>query len=246
MSLSKDTLLTYSHFIQPSDAFARLGRIKPREISLREVFQLVVDLAGRSLPTVVEVSVTMVQGTAAHTPAYSGDLASNLDEWQYKLHQGPCLQAASLISIESVSDMATESRWPNWTARALDAGARSSLSIGMPAHATVSGALNLYATETDAFNDDASAVAQAFASYAGLAMANYHLADAEATLARHLEAAMDSEAVIEQAKGILMGERRCTPEQAFVVLTTMAQDTGRTIRETAVSMVGGAVESRDK
>ncbi|MCG5436255.1 ANTAR domain-containing protein [Micromonospora sp. PSH25] len=58
-----------------------------------------------------------------------------------------------------------------------------------------------------------------------------------------MDAAIDSEAVIEQAKGIIVGERRCTPEQAFAGLTTMAHDTSRTVREVARAMVEHTAES---
>jgi AmiR/NasT family two-component response regulator len=48
--------------------------------------------------------------------------------------------------------------------------------------------------------------------------------------------------VIEQAKGIIMGERRCTSEEAFDALVRMSQDTNRKLREVAqdlVNQVGG-------
>ncbi|MFE9192946.1 ANTAR domain-containing protein [Micromonospora sp. NPDC007208] len=238
--------MTYNQPMQPSDAFAQLGRIKPREMSLRDMFQRVVDLAGASIPGVTEASVTVVRGTDAHTPACTGGLALTLDESQYTLGEGPCLQAARATSIESVSDMATESRWPSWTAGAVRAGARSSLSIGLPAHASGGGALNLYASDPHVFDADAVALAQAFASYATLAMANDHLNDVQVTLSQHVVAAMAGEAVIEQAKGIIMGERRCTPDQAFAGLTTMAHDTNRSIREVAQAMVERTAETAGK
>jgi transcriptional regulator with GAF, ATPase, and Fis domain len=133
--------------------------------------------------------------------------------------------------------MATESRWPDWTSRALQAGAHSSLSIGLPVHEAVSGALNLYATEPGAFDDDAVTVARTFAGYATVAMANAYLYDAKTTLAQHMEMAMKSRAVIEQAKGIIMGERRCTPDEAFAILTKVSQDSNRKLRDVAVALV---------
>jgi GAF domain-containing protein len=234
--------MTYSPFMDPGDAFAQLGRIRPRETSLHDVFQRVVDLAGLSIHGVTEVSVTMVRDRGAHTPASTGGLASTLDELQYELGYGPCLQAANSTTVESVVDMAAETRWPDWTTGALRAGARSSLSIGLPGHATVGGALNFYATEPHVFDDDAIIVAQAFAGFAGVAMANEFLNEAQATLLRRVEAAMDRGAVIEQAKGVLINERRCTPAQAFTILTTMAQDTDRTVRAVAQEMVNRTAE----
>jgi AmiR/NasT family two-component response regulator len=86
-------------------------------------------------------------------------------------------------------------------------------------------------------------VAQAFASFASLAMANDYLNDAQVTLSRHVDAAMDGEAVIEQAKGIIIGDRRCTAGEAFVVLTTMAHDANRTVREVAQGLVNRTAEA---
>ncbi|WP_247669319.1 ANTAR domain-containing protein [Micromonospora sp. H61] len=74
-------------------------------------------------------------------------------------------------------------------------------------------------------------------------MANDHLNDAQATLSQHVSAAMDSEASIEQAKGIVMGDRRCTPERAFADLTRMAHDTNRTVREVAQASVERTAET---
>ncbi len=223
--------------MDPTDAFAQLGRIKLSETSLDGVFQQIAELAKRTIPGASEASVTMVRAKGASTPAFTGDLALACDESQYELGHGPCLDAASSATIQAVPDMATESRWPDWTSRALQAGAHSSLSIGLPVHEAVSGALNLYATEPGAFDDDAVTVARTFAGYATVAMANAYLYDAKTTLAQHMEMAMKSRAVIEQAKGIIMGERRCTPDEAFAILTKVSQDSNRKLRDVAVALV---------
>jgi AmiR/NasT family two-component response regulator len=55
---------------------------------------------------------------------------------------------------------------------------------------------------------------------------------------------MANRAVIEQAKGILMGDRRCTAEQAFEILTGLSRDTDRTLRDVAQALVDRAAESR--
>src|SRR5206468_3630067 len=109
----------------------------------------------------------------------------------------PCLDASASASTLSVPDMAGEKRWPQWARQATEEGVGSSLSIGLPIHETVSGAINIYATKPDAFDDDAVVLAQTFAGYGAVALANAHLYDATATLAQQLQAAMDSRAVIE-------------------------------------------------
>ncbi len=155
--------MTHAQHMQPIDAFAQLGRIRLSETSLNDVFQQVADLAKHTVPGAGEVSVTLVQNKAAQTPAFTGDLALALDESQYKLGHGPCLKAAVSTSTQHIADMSQETRWPDYTRSAVDAGARSSLSIGLPVHEAVTGALNIYARKPDAFDDDAITLAQTFA-----------------------------------------------------------------------------------
>jgi GAF domain-containing protein len=226
--------------IEPITAFARLGRIKLSETSLDGVFQQISELAKRTIPGVSEASLSLVQTRGAYTPASTGELASSLDESQYALGHGPCLEAARTTSVQHVRDIASETRWPDWCRRALDAGALSSLSIGLPVQESVTGALNLYAVAADAFDDDAIAVAQTFSSYATVAMANAYLYNARTTLAQHMEVAMESRAVIEQAKGIIMGQRRCTADEAFTFLTKLSQNTNRKVRDIAAALIEGS------
>jgi GAF domain-containing protein len=136
-----------------------------------------------------------------------------------------------------VDDMAAEVRWPDWATRATAAGAHSSLSVGLPVHEQVSGALNIYSLDPKAFDEDAIVLAQTFAGYAAVALANAHLYDVTATLAQQLQAAMESRAVIEQAKGILMGQRRCSADEAFAILAKLSQDSNRKVRDIAEALV---------
>jgi AmiR/NasT family two-component response regulator len=55
-----------------------------------------------------------------------------------------------------------------------------------------------------------------------------------------MRAAMLSRAVIEQAKGIIMGDRRCTAEEAFRVLTEVSQHGNRKVRDVAAALVARA------
>jgi AmiR/NasT family two-component response regulator len=55
---------------------------------------------------------------------------------------------------------------------------------------------------------------------------------------------MANRSVIEQAKGIIMAERRCTPEEAFAILSKLSQDTNRKVREIATTLVDGAHRPR--
>ncbi|MEU5784550.1 GAF and ANTAR domain-containing protein [Micromonospora lupini] len=223
--------------VDPAEAFFELGRIKLGETDLSGVLTRVSELAQRTIPGAEEVSVTLMRREGAHTAAFSGEMALRLDELQYEYDQGPCLDAARESVVVSVPDMAAEERWPSWAPRAVLAGVGSSLSIGLPIRESVLGALNIYGDKPAAFDDDALTLAQTFAGYASIALANAHLYDSTVTLAAQMQSAMQSRAVIEQAKGIIMGERRCTADEAFAILAKVSQDSNRKVRDVAATLV---------
>ncbi|PWR09239.1 histidine kinase [Micromonospora acroterricola] len=223
-----------------TEALIRLGRIKHDEGDLDVVLATIVEVAKGTIPRADEVSVTLVQGSDAHTAAYTGELALTLDLWQYELGRGPCLDAATTGTAMLVPDVAVEERWPEWAARAHRHGLASSLSIGLPIQEAVVGALNVYGTDAGAF-DEVLDLAQTLAGYAAVALANAHLYESTATLAQQMQAAMRGRAVIEQAKGIIMGQRRCTADQAFAILAQVSQNSNRKLREVAEALVDRAV-----
>ena len=224
----------------PADAFAELSGIKLGEVDLDDVLQHVAELAKRVLPTPVEVWVTLVRGGTRHTAVSTHDLARGMNERQYAQGRGPCLDAAASGDILPVPDLATEDRWPDWTERGLKTGVGSSVSIGLPIQGAVVGALNVYARTPHAFDDDTITVLETFAAYAAVALANAHLYDSTATLARQMQETMAGRVAIEQAKGIIMAERHCTPTEAFAILTKVSQDSNRKVRDAAQALVDRA------
>jgi AmiR/NasT family two-component response regulator len=57
-----------------------------------------------------------------------------------------------------------------------------------------------------------------------------------------MQQALKSRAVIDQAKGILMRDNRCTADEAFAMLTTQASNrSNRKLREIAQALVEGTV-----
>jgi GAF domain-containing protein len=178
-----------------------------------------------------------LRGETPTSVAYTSARARGLDEVQYQQERGPCLDASVTGGPMSLPDLATEERWPAWAARAREAGVGSSLSIGLPIQGAVVGTLNVYGRQPHAFDPAGIELAKAFGAYAAVALANAHLYETTATLAQQMQEAMESRAVIEQAKGIIMGDRRCTSEEAFGLLAKISQDTNRKLRDVAAALV---------
>jgi hypothetical protein len=64
-----------------------------------------------------------------------------------------------------------------------------------------------------------------------------HLYASTREFADHLHIAMRSQAVIEQAKGILMSQRRCDAAEAFDLLAAASQRSNRKLRDIAQAIV---------
>ena len=226
--------------LQPQHAFEELARVTLADHSLESVMQKVAELARRTVPGAAETSVTLVQGGRASSVAYTGRLALDLDERQYEHGHGPCLSCIDGGEPVHVESTRSDERWPDWARAAAERGAGSSLSIPVPVQREVAAAVNIYATDEQAFDQTSVEIAGTFAAYAGVAMANMHLYEAQGRVAEQLQAAMQSRAVIEQAKGVVMAERRCRADEAFDVLVRLSQESNRKLRDVAQAVVDQA------
>jgi GAF domain-containing protein len=209
--------------------------------SMEEVLDHAVRVAQRTIPGAAEVSITMENGHPT-TVAASGKFALVVDEYQYDADQGPCLQALRQGEPVAVDDQTTESRWPDYSARAKEAGVGSSFSAPLVAGGQTIGAFNSYGMTPHAFDDDAKATAVNLAAYAGVVLNNAALYFNASSRAGQLEQAMRSRAVIEQAKGILMGARHCEAEEAFAVLIDLSQHSHRKLHDVARTVVEESIK----
>ena len=219
-----------------------LSRLESADDILDGVLNMITKLALQALPDAGDVSLTLLRGDGPYTGASTGTLASQCDECQYELGHGPCPEAIATAATVSVPDLSREQRWPGYARHALVAGARSSLSIALSDHAPAVGALNVYARKRDAFDDNAIVLAQTFAAYAAVALANVRLYNTQVAVAQQMQAMMNSRVVIEQAKGVIMGKRGCNADDAFAALVEMSRATNRRLGDVAAALVGGANE----
>jgi GAF domain-containing protein len=221
-------------------ALTELGRLRLGQLELDQVLTRVARLAQATVAGADEVSVTLIEGDHACSVAFTGDLAVQLDERQYARGFGPCMDAARGGETIVVADTSAEERYPGFAEAAARAGVCSSLSVGMPAPQRTVGALNLYSRRPGAFDAAAVQTATAYADFAAVALRNASLLDSSTALARQLEGAMASRAVIEQAKGVLMGRLNCSPQEASEHLARQSKKTHRTLRDVAAQILADA------
>jgi GAF domain-containing protein len=225
--------------LPPQEAFDQLARIVLSEHSIESVMTAISEIAKRLLPGVDDASVTFVRNGKAQTVACTGPLALAMDERQYEGGEGPCLSAAASGQLLHIEDAQGDTRFPAYAEGARQHGVVSSLSVPVRLPEPVGAAINLYTRQGGAFDPEGVELAQTLAGYAGVALANMHLFEAQSKVAENLRVALQSRAVIEQAKGILMAQRRISADAAFDLLVTLSQDTNRKLRDVASALVEG-------
>jgi GAF domain-containing protein len=226
---------------RPADvnrALEQLGSLALREHSMETLLQRVVDLAKIVMPGQPEASISLMTSDKPSTAVFTGQLALDCDESQYGRGYGPCLHAATSGELTAVPDTRTDPRWRQYMERAAERGALSSLSVPLPISEGMAGALNIYAREPHAFDDEkVQSSAARFAPYAAVAVANMQAYQDARNMADNLQAALESRAVIDQAKGILMERHKLTADQAFQVLARISMQNNMKVRVVAEELV---------
>ena len=224
---------------------AELVGLLQTEESYEETLQRLAKLACATIPGCTAGSVTLWREGQPYTVVSTDELAQEVDNAQYATLEGPCLDASRHGETYSVPDLTADDRWPVFASAATSKGVKSSLSLPLAVRGEPIGALNLYSAQHDGFAG-AEEVGRLFAGQAGVAIANAELYQASRTLTDQLQEAMLSRAVIEQAKGVLMAEQRCTPDEAFDLLRQASQRENVKVRDIAQRIVDDQASRRKR
>lgn len=193
--------------------------------------------ARRRTPGADGCGITLERKGRPFTVASAGLSAPPLDDKQYDLDEGPCLEALRRDKEVRVTDMRAERRWGAYPAFAAGRGTLSSLSLPLREREGMAGALNLYAPAPDAFSaEDVAGLRLLAAQAAGALVLAVRLSDAQ-QFAADLQAALRSRTVIDQAMGVIMGQQRCTSEEAFAYLRTASQNRNVKLRDLCARLV---------
>ena len=225
------------------DPVRDLARVTLHGRELSETLGEITSIARRAVPGAVATSITLVRDDSGFTAAYDGQLALDADELQYERGYGPCLDAGRTGLVMHVPDMRTEDRWPDYAAAVVPKGVRASLSVPLPFQGATIGALNTYSTSVDAYDEDSLLHAQEVASFIAVAVSNAESYAKSTHLAHQMQEAMASRAVIDMAKGMLIAQNGCSPDEAFTILSNASQRSNRKLRDIAAAMVDGAARA---
>ena len=206
-------------------ALQELAELLLASSTFGDMMQKIAELSVRTVSGARTCGITMAHGGRVITVAASDSLGAQLDEQQYQIDEGPCLQALRTGIIVTAPDLTAETRWHSYPQRAVAFGVSSVYSSPLIVMGQTVGVLNLYGDTVAAFDSDecievvAQVVTLATVAITGT-LRNY----GDVTLTDQLQEALSSRSVIDQAIGIIMGTQRCTAGQAFTALRTASQN----------------------
>ena len=187
-----------------------------------------VELLGRH----VEAGVSIAHGSRrVESLGATSDTVRHGDKLQVDLGEGPCLDAVWDERQVVTGTLGTDPRWPRWGPRmAEEFGVHSMLCTQLFSDQKQLGALNLYSTRRDAFDEEDREVAQVLAVHATTTLAS-------AQEIEGLQVAVDRRTVIGKALGIIMVKYDLDDERAFTVLKRLSSHENRKLYAVAEDVV---------
>lgn len=224
-----------------AESVGALSRLLLSEERLDTTLRRVADLAVLTITGCDAADVTLIDDGTPRTEAATDPELAVIDAAQYGHPDGgPCLDAYQHRRVNRVDSTRTETRWRPFCAAAAEHGVASILSLPLVVRDESIGALNLYSRQTHGFGDADEPVGALFADQAAFALANAQTHERAVVLAQNLAHALESRAVIDQAKGILMAANAMTADEAFDELRRRSQHENRKLRDLAQQIVDEA------
>ena len=216
--------------VELAQTFGEIARILISEDNVQATLQRIVSLAVQTIDSCEHAGISEVDGKKVTSPASSDEVPAIVDKIQSETGEGPCVDAIREHEVFQTGRLSEEHRWPKFTPRAVaESGIESILSLRLFVDKTM-GALNLYSTQPDAFDDHDVAVGTVFAAHAAVAWST-------SQKIANLEAGMISRQVIGQATGLLMARQSMSESEALSALKRASQRLNIRLREVAERIV---------
>jgi hypothetical protein len=226
------TSIRVSEILAAVSAEATLGTRPPDAL---------VGLAARSLPVSGAALALMTVDGPAGTVAASDGPAEELEELQFTLGEGPCVDASRTGRPVLQPDLARTGppRWPAFAGGAQDAGLRAVFAFPLRVGAIRIGVLDLYRDTVGVLTPGALTEALDFADAATMLL--LHLQGRSAGAEIPLDSLLDDRAEVHQASGVVSVHAGVSLAEALALLRARAFAEQRPVRDLARDVLDGVV-----
>jgi len=214
---------------------ARLVGGESGVLETKRLCQVCAEVVGVTGAGIMLMSGDVPQGSACSTD----DVSALIEELQYSLSEGPCVEAYQHDRPVSEPDLASPltPRWIGFAGPAVQAGALAVFGFPLQMGAVRLGALNLYRDEAGPLSAEQHADALVMADVAAEAILAIQADALPGELAARLEAGGDFQDVVHQASGMISAQLQITVGQALIRLKAHAFGNGRALPAVARDVI---------
>lgn len=217
--------------VRLAEVFGEVARSLLAERDVEQTLKKIIQLAIETIEHCEHAGVDIIERRRIRPVVQSDETATVFGRIQAETDEGPCLDAIRQEEVFVTGRLSAERRWPALSTCAHDeTGIESVLAFRLFAEEETMGALNLYSTQADAFDEHDIAVGSVFAAHAAVALTT-------AREREHLEEAIQTRDLIGRAKGILMARQSITDDQAFDLLRRASQRLNVKLRDVAGEVI---------
>lgn len=205
---------------------------EPAAARLCEVCAEVTGMSGAGI-------MLMTGATQQGSVCSSNEVSARIEELQYTLGEGPCLDAHHQdrpVLEPDLADPATP-RWLAFTPPAVEAGARAVFGFALQVGSVRLGALDLYRDRVGPLSEEQYADALVLAGVAARAVLGMQALAPAGSLAQELEDGSDFRFVVHQASGMVAVQLRVSVGEALVRLRGYAFSNDHPLGEVAEAVV---------
>lgn len=195
------------------------------------------DAISKAAGETIDCALTLRRRKRTATVAGSSDKAVMLDHIEQSLAQGPCLDALDLGHPVLLADVSTDTNWPEYSRALAVEGCHSALGVPMDLGETSEAVLNFFAPTTGVFTDEVISEAAAFAQVAGSTLRLAIRIETVEQLNADLKTAMATRTVIDAACGVIMGQNRCSHDEAFKLLAKASGHRNQKLHDVAAELI---------
>jgi GAF domain-containing protein len=222
-------------------ALHELGRLRFGEMRVEDALHEIVQTTHTIFN--VDGAGLMLADTGHHlrNAAASDRRFDHLEELQVRHGEGPCVAAFDNKELVGSADLADDERWPLFSEAAVERGVRAVLASPLPYNQDAVGVVAVLSEQARPWTPEGELALLAFTDLAALLIASMMQGEQQSELAAQLQGALNTRAVIEQAKGILVGQQGVAPHAAYEQLRAQARAQRRKLAAVSAELVRSTV-----
>jgi GAF domain-containing protein len=221
-------------------ALTELGKLRFGEMRVEDALHEIV----QTTHTIFDVDGAGLMLADVHhhlrNVAVSDERLGHLEDLQVLHGEGPCISAFDDKELVRAPDLTEEERWPIFSAAAVARGVRAVLASPLPYNQDAVGVVAVLSEDPHPWSPEGELALLAFTDLAALLIASMMQGEQQSELAAQLQNALNSRAVIEQAKGVLIGQQGLSAHAAYMQLRAQARSERRKLAAVSAEVVRSA------